>query len=515
MTARFHNWKRRGYLALMLGVLTIAALALEGGSAAAQSAKTKPATTKPTAPARPARPLSDQVIPGAPLNMTVEDLGRMQIRYRDYGDQFFGGDAEGVYLWADVGGTTTVFGPGQVPAGRDTNAYIPVSNLLTGSGTPSDPWVVTTVNLAPNTNLKLTQKTSYVNGAEFVALTFKLEQTGGSVPETVTMFHASDLFTAGVDSGYGYYDPTTGGVGDYFTPTMGSLAGTTLYQQFVPNTSYQAPAAYMESNYYTIWANIGDTSGPGAGFDNTIISDAEHDSGNGLQWNLTVPPSGSITVGDTDLFSPHGSFCGSFSDVPYGSYYYNYIYYLVCHGIVSGFGDTTFRPQLNVTRGQEAKIVANSAGFNETPTGQLFTDVAPGSTYYPYVQRMATRSLISGYPCGGAGEVCDSQNRAYFRPNGTASRGQIAKLVSNAAGLNDTPAGQTYADVSPSSPFYLYIERLTAKGTMGGYACGGTGEPCDGQHRAYFRYNNFATRGQTSKIDTLTFFPTCCSALRP
>jgi hypothetical protein len=45
---------------------------------------------------------------------------------------------------------------------------------------------------------------------------------------------------------------------------------------------------------------------------------------------------------------------------------------------------------------------------------------------------------------------------------------------------------------------------------MGDYPCGGAGEPCvPSSNLPYFRPNNNATRGQTSKIVANTFFPNC------
>src|SRR4026207_1112400 len=167
----------------------------------------------------------------------------------------------------------------------------------------------------------------------------------------------------------------------------------------------------MESYYDTIGDASGDLSGPGPGFDNTIIANTQHDAGAGLQWNLTIPPNGSVTVGDTDLFSPHSSLCGSFSDVPYGRFNYEYIYYLPCHGIVGGYGDTTFRPNNPITRGQLSKMVSNSAGWLEDHTEQTFEDVPPGSTFYIWIQRIASRGYIGGYPCGGPFEPCGPGNR--------------------------------------------------------------------------------------------------------
>ena len=81
------------------------------------------------------------------------------------------------------------------------------------------------------------------------------------------------------------------------------------------------------------------------------------------------------------------------------------------------------------------------------------------------------------------------------------TRGQVSKVVSIAAAFNDDVTGrQTYADVPSSHPFWLWIERLSLHAVMGGYNCGGPGEPCDDQQRPYFRPGADITRGQLSKI---------------
>jgi hypothetical protein len=200
-----------------------------------------------------------------------------------------------------------------------------------------------------------------------------------------------------------------------------------------------------------------------------------------------------------------------FSDVPEGSTFYAYVRCLACRGIVSGYADNTFRPNNNVTRGQLSKIVSNSAGFNDPQTAQLFEDVPPGSAFFDYIGRLASRGYMIGYQCGGVGELCiPPGNLPYFRPNNNATRGQISKIDSNAAGFSDPPAGQTFEDVPPGSTFYTYTERLAARSIMQGYPCGGTGEPCNPPvDRPYFRPNNNATRGQTAKIVSNTFFPGC------
>ncbi|MEO8285963.1 MAG: M14 family zinc carboxypeptidase [Chloroflexota bacterium] len=203
----------------------------------------------------------------------------------------------------------------------------------------------------------------------------------------------------------------------------------------------------------------------------------------------------------------------SFTDVPEGSTFYPFIQCLACRGIVNGYpDDNTFRPGNNVTRGQLAKIVSNSAGFTDPAGAQMFEDVLPGSTFYDFIQRLAMRNYITGYPCGSPGEPCGSGNLPYFRPGASATRGQIAKIVSNAAGFVEPAGTQLFEDVAPGSTFYDFIQRLATRNVITGYPCGSPGEPCGSGNLPYFRPNSNATRGQTSKIVSNTFFPACSPA---
>ena len=219
-----------------------------------------------------------------------------------------------------------------------------------------------------------------------------------------------------------------------------------------------------------------------------------------------VPPTSTVLPAPTECTI-------TFTDVPPGSTFYQFVECLACQGIINGYSDGTFRPNNNVTRGQIAKIVSNAAGFDTVipPGQQTFTDVPIGSTFYTYTERLSIAGVMSGYPCGMTGVPCDPQNRPYFRPNNNATRGQIAKIVSNAAGFNDDVSGQSFQDVLPTSTFYVYVERLLLNrpDVMNGYPCGGPGEPCGPGNLPYFRPNNNATRGQTSKIVSNVFNPDC------
>jgi len=228
---------------------------------------------------------------------------------------------------------------------------------------------------------------------------------------------------------------------------------------------------------------------------------------------------------DTPTSTP-GACTLSFEDVPVGSTFYPYIQCMACQGIINGYpcggpgepcngnNDPYFRPGNNVTRGQFAKITANAAGFNEPPGAQQYEDVPVGSTFFDFIWRLSDRGFINGYPCGGAGEPCGPDNLPYFRPNANITRGQIAKIDANAAGYNETPGAQQYEDVAPGSTFYDFIWRLSDRGLVNGYPCGGAGEPCGPGNLPYFRPGANATRGQASKIVSSTFFPACAVPAR-
>jgi uncharacterized delta-60 repeat protein len=142
------------------------------------------------------------------------------------------------------------------------------------------------------------------------------------------------------------------------------------------------------------------------------------------------------------------------------------------------------------------------ASGGDTPCTIQFADVPEGSPFYDFVRCLACRGVLSGYPNG------------LFGVNDPIKRGQLSKIVANAAGFTeDIPATQrTFEDVLPGSTFHEVIERLAQRGVISGYDCGGVNpelvneegkplsEPCGPENLKYFRPNNLVKRGQTAKI---------------
>ena len=223
---------------------------------------------------------------------------------------------------------------------------------------------------------------------------------------------------------------------------------------------------------------------------------------------------------------PTATMCSlQFADVPPDEFYLP-IRCLACRAIVEGYtcggvgepcnptNDPYFRPAANLTRGQLCKMVALAAGFTDPipSTQQTFTDVPNTAPFWLWIEQLAGRGVINGYACGGVwGGGCDPQNRPYFLPGNSLTRGQLMKIVANSTGFQHPvpPTQQTFADVPVTHPFWVYIERLADYGIVRGYPCGGPGEPCDPVGRAYLRVNNLPTRAQTAKIVAMTFLPNC------
>jgi hypothetical protein len=62
-------------------------------------------------------------------------------------------------------------------------------------------------------------------------------------------------------------------------------------------------------------------------------------------------------------------------------------------------------------------------------------------------------------------------------------------------------SAQDFQDVPTGSTFYSYIHNLYVDGAVGGYPCGGPGEPCvPPGNLPYFRPGNNVTRGQNAKF---------------
>jgi len=178
-------------------------------------------------------------------------------------------------------------------------------------------------------------------------------------------------------------------------------------------------------------------------------------------------PGGNATP--TPVGTPTPGPCGmTFSDLPGSHFAYQHVGYLYCRNVISGYADGTFRPDNPTTRGQFAKMIAIGMGWTlYNPYFPTFSDVAPGSTFYQFIESAYLRGLITGYPCGGPNEPCDTQRRPYFRWGSDVTWAQATKMVVTAKGWAQVfPATATFSDVPRSHWAFGYVEAAYQRGII-------------------------------------------------
>lgn len=103
-----------------------------------------------------------------------------------------------------------------------------------------------------------------------------------------------------------------------------------------------------------------------------------------------------VTLGfGWNLYNPYFPF---FSDVQPGSTFFTYVETAALRGIISGYEDGTFRPNTPLTRAQAAKILVLAAGWPLVyAQAQHFTDVDARHWAFPYIETAVVHNMISGY----------------------------------------------------------------------------------------------------------------------
>jgi hypothetical protein len=166
---------------------------------------------------------------------------------------------------------------------------------VTGSGTSSAPYVVTTVVDVGGTGLRITQADSYVVGQEQY-LTDILVSNSTSAPISATLYRAGDCVLGSSDQGYGYFDASSGGI--YCASTANnSPMGRTI--GFRPLT---LGASFIEATPSTVSSGFSD--GSANPYPNRCDCATFEDNAVGLSWPVVVPAGGSASVKVANTFSP-------------------------------------------------------------------------------------------------------------------------------------------------------------------------------------------------------------------
>lgn len=205
---------------------------------------------------------------------------------------FYSDTACGTFIAFDDGGTTTLATPADVPSGATVTSvgthYTPVSQELTGSGTRSDPYTVTTVARANGSTgapvLELHQNDSYVVGDGYFTTSTSVASLDGQEHDAILSYGA-DCYLGDNDTGFGDYDASSGTV-----TCTASTANDARIEQFIPVTP---GSSYYYGRYNSVWEKIAAKASLPDAIDD---ASARVDNGIALSWPVHVPASGSAAA---------------------------------------------------------------------------------------------------------------------------------------------------------------------------------------------------------------------------
>ncbi|MBM7648704.1 putative YkwD family protein [Bacillus ectoiniformans] len=148
----------------------------------------------------------------------------------------------------------------------------------------------------------------------------------------------------------------------------------------------------------------------------------------------------------------------TFKDVPENYWAHQQIEQMVQKGIITGYGDQTFKGAAPVTRAQTATMIAKAIKADTAKTGSVaFKDVSAYSSSYPYIVALTNKGVFA--------------DTAQFNPQQSINRAQLAKVLVRAFDLKGQ-SRQSFKDVPKSHWAYKEINTLAATGIMSGTSKG-------------------------------------------
>ena len=175
--------------------------------------------------------------------------------------------------------------------------FAPVSQgNVTGSGSASSPFKVTTRVNVGATGLQITQVDTYVRGEEAYRTDVTVKNGAGGTVAGI-LYRAGDCYLQGSDVGFGFEDPSRKAVG------CSANANNTppgRIEQFYPVTGGNQ---YLEGAYGAdVWTRIGSMQA----LPNTCRCGEQLDNGAGLSWGFSLGSGRQSTFSHYTVFSPRG-----------------------------------------------------------------------------------------------------------------------------------------------------------------------------------------------------------------
>jgi uncharacterized repeat protein (TIGR01451 family) len=189
-----------------------------------------------------------------------------------------------------VGGT--LFGPSDITGGPDPVDFVPVSQSpVSGSGTASDPYVITTVVTA-GPSVQITEKDSYVEGTETWRTDVTLKNIGTATVSPI-LYRFGDCYLHEDDTGFGVVSGSTVACA---TATGDPKAGTLSW----------VPITAGSHHYEGVFSGLYGAMTSNAALPDTCDCTTRTENAAGLSWSTTLAKNVSKTFSHTTTASPLG-----------------------------------------------------------------------------------------------------------------------------------------------------------------------------------------------------------------
>ncbi len=175
--------------------------------------------------------------------------------------------------------------------------FTPTSQAnVSGAGTSSSPFKVSTTVTVGATGLEISEVDSYVSGEEVYRTSVKLTNRSGAALSG-TLYRAGDCYLQESDVGFGFEDQTQKAAG---CSANANNSPPGRIEQWYPTTSGNQ---YMEGAFSSdVWARIGSKQL----LPNTCRCGEALDNGAGLSWSFSLQPGQNATFSHFTVFSPRG-----------------------------------------------------------------------------------------------------------------------------------------------------------------------------------------------------------------
>lgn len=125
-----------------------------------------------------------------------------------------------------------------------------------------------------------------------------------------------------------------------------------------------------------------------------------------------------------------------YKDVSPSASYYKDLVELVNQGVISGYADKTFKPDVAVTRGHFAQMLAQLLKLETSKVNDPYlSDVKSSNPFYKYIAALAGAGVDLAYEDGS------------FKPNQAITRVEAAQMLATALDLKPTTGTANYTDV--------------------------------------------------------------------